>query len=116
MLPVSGFHAAAEARWAHDGVVISGIFRDTTLQAFEGCLFDLATGWCGLHGQLLVRISNHDDTEKSRAEKCQTGRLRRRNEETADFAVRKHHCMDDTGEFAGGKPATGRLCQAGLRE
>ena len=60
MLPASGYQAAAEERWLHDGAVISAIFRDTTLQAFEGCLFGPAHGWCGLHGQLLVRIGPPD--------------------------------------------------------
>jgi hypothetical protein len=56
VLPASGYQAAVEERWAHNGAVISAVFRDTTLQAFEGCLFGPVTGWCGLHGQLLVRI------------------------------------------------------------
>ena len=60
VLPSSGYQAAAEEQWTHDGAVISAIFRDTTLQAFEGCLFGPATGWCGLHGQLLVRIGPPD--------------------------------------------------------
>ena len=60
VLPESGYQAAAEERWARNGAVISAIFRDTTLQAFEGCLFGPATGWCGLHGQLLVRIGPPD--------------------------------------------------------
>src|SRR5262249_10146649 len=60
VLPAGGYQAAAEERWAHGGAVISAIFRDTTLQAFEGCLFGPATGWCGLHGQLLVRIGPPD--------------------------------------------------------
>ena len=47
--PATGYQAAAEEKWARDGAVISAIFRDTTLQAFEGCLFGPATGWCGLH-------------------------------------------------------------------
>jgi hypothetical protein len=59
-LPVSGYQAAAEERWARSGAIISAIFRDTTLQAFEGCLFGPAHGWCGLHGQLLVRIGPPD--------------------------------------------------------
>jgi hypothetical protein len=54
--PANGYQAAAEAVWLHDGTVVSVIFRDTTLQAFEGCLFGVATGSCGLTGQLLVRI------------------------------------------------------------
>jgi len=60
VLPASGYQAAAEERWVRDGAVVSAIFRDTTLQAFEGCLFGPATGWCGLHGQLLVRIGPPD--------------------------------------------------------
>jgi len=54
--PTGGFQAAAEALWLRNGSVVSAIFRDTTLQAFEGCLFGPATGSCGLTGQLLVRI------------------------------------------------------------
>lgn len=59
-LPSAGYQAAAEERWVHDGTAVSAIFRDTTLQAFEGCLFGPATGWCGLRGQLLVRIGPPD--------------------------------------------------------
>jgi hypothetical protein len=61
VVPASGYQAATEERWAQGGTSISAIFRDTTLQAFEGCLFGPATGWCGLHGQILVRISPSDD-------------------------------------------------------
>jgi len=60
VLPNAGYQAAAEERWVHDGTAVSAIFRDTTLQAFEGCLFGPATGWCGLRGQLLVRIGPPD--------------------------------------------------------
>ncbi len=56
VLPASGYQAGAEALWRRDGAVVSAIFRDTTLQAFEGCLFGPASGSCGLTGQLLVRI------------------------------------------------------------
>jgi hypothetical protein len=56
VLPASGYQAGAEALWLRDNAVVSTIFRDTTLQAFEGCLFGPATGSCGLTGQLLVRI------------------------------------------------------------
>jgi hypothetical protein len=45
VLPASGYQAAAEEKWVRGGVVISAIFRDTTLQAFEGCLFGPASGW-----------------------------------------------------------------------
>jgi hypothetical protein len=57
-VPAAGFQAAVEERWQHDDAAISAIFRDTTLQAFEGCLYGPASGWCGLHGQILVRISS----------------------------------------------------------
>jgi hypothetical protein len=56
VLPASGYQAGAEALWLRDNAVVSAIFRDTTLQAFEGCLFGPASGSCGLTGQLLVRI------------------------------------------------------------
>jgi hypothetical protein len=49
----SGYQQAAERIWTRDGMVIRAIFRDTTLEALEGCL----TGTCGLTGQLLVRVS-----------------------------------------------------------
>src|SRR5439155_15920943 len=56
--PQSGYQAAAERIWRRDGVIIRAIFRDTTIQAYEGCLFgDPSLGPCGLTGQLLVRIS-----------------------------------------------------------
>jgi hypothetical protein len=60
VLPAAGYQAAAEESWVRDGAAVSAIFRDTTLQAFEGCLFGPATGWCGLRGQLLVRIGPPD--------------------------------------------------------
>ena len=53
--PASGYQAAAERIWVRDDRVIRAIFRDTTLQAFEGCIGTV--GPCGLTGQLLVRIS-----------------------------------------------------------
>jgi hypothetical protein len=58
--PASGYQAAAEALWLRDDAVVSVIFRDTTLQALEGCLFGPATGSCGLTGQLLIRIGPSD--------------------------------------------------------
>jgi hypothetical protein len=54
--PAGGYQAAAEEVWLRNGAVVSAIFRDTTLEAFEGCLFGPASGTCGLTGQLLVRI------------------------------------------------------------
>lgn len=71
VVPASGYQAATEERWAQGGTSISAIFRDTTLQAFEGCLFGPATGWCGLHGQILVRISPSDDTANPHSQTCQ---------------------------------------------
>lgn len=58
--PTGGYQAATEEKWSRENTVVSAIFRDTTLQAFEGCLFGPAYGWCGLHGQLLVRIGPPD--------------------------------------------------------
>jgi hypothetical protein len=56
--PASGYQAAAERVWLRAGVVIRAIFRDTTIEAFEGCLTgDPGIGPCGLTGQLLIRIS-----------------------------------------------------------
>jgi hypothetical protein len=56
-LPSAGYQAAVEERWLRPDAIVSAIFRDTTLQAFEGCLYGPASGWCGLHGELLVRIA-----------------------------------------------------------
>jgi len=56
-LPAAGYQSAVEERWVRADAAVSAIFRDTTLQAFEGCLYGPASGWCGLHGQLLVRIA-----------------------------------------------------------
>ena len=60
--PASGYQAAAERIWRRDGAVIRAIFRDTTIEAFEGCLVGdpSIAGPCGLTGQLLVRISPPD--------------------------------------------------------
>jgi hypothetical protein len=56
-VPAAGYQAAVEEQWRHDHAAITAIFRDTTLQAFEGCLYGPASGWCGLHGQILVRAA-----------------------------------------------------------
>ncbi len=58
--PIGGYQAAAQELWVRGADAISAIYRDTTLQAFEGCLFGVASGYCGLTGQLLVRISPAD--------------------------------------------------------
>lgn len=51
--PTTAYQGAAEYVWKRDGAVIRAIFRDTTLEALNGC-FSPA---CGLTAQLLVRIS-----------------------------------------------------------
>ena len=51
--PTTAYQGAAEYIWRRNGAVIRGIFRDTTLQAFEGCYSPA----CGLTAQLLIRIS-----------------------------------------------------------
>ncbi len=56
--PAGGYQAAAERMWRRDGLVIRAVFRDTTIEAYQGCLAgDPSIGPCGLTGQLLVRIS-----------------------------------------------------------
>ena len=56
--PQNGYQAATELAWAASGNRIRAIFRDTTIEAFEGCLGgDVTTGYCGLTGQMLVRIA-----------------------------------------------------------
>jgi hypothetical protein len=51
--PASGFQAAVEYLWRRSDSLIRAVYRDTTLEAFEGCFFPP----CGLTGQLLVRAS-----------------------------------------------------------
>jgi len=58
--PIGGYQAAAQELWVRGTDAISAIYRDTSLQAFEGCLFGVASGYCGLTGQLLVRFSPAD--------------------------------------------------------
>ncbi len=56
--PASGYQAATEVAWSRGGNLIRAVFRDTTIEAFEGCLNRYITdGPCGLTGQLLLRIS-----------------------------------------------------------
>jgi hypothetical protein len=56
--PAGGYQTAAERVWLRNNAVIRAIFRDTTIEEFEGCLAaDPSFGPCGLTGQLLVRIS-----------------------------------------------------------
>jgi hypothetical protein len=58
--PIGGYQAAAQELWRRGIDTISAIYRDTTLQAFEGCPYGITSGKCGLTGQLLVRISPTD--------------------------------------------------------
>ena len=51
--PANGYQGTDEFVWRRAGAVIRAIYRDTTLEAFEGCW----SGTCGLTGQLLLRIS-----------------------------------------------------------
>lgn len=56
--PKSGYQAAAELDWSRGGNLVRAVFRDTTIEAVEGCLSgDLTSGPCGLTGQLFVRMS-----------------------------------------------------------
>lgn len=52
----NGFQAQVEALWRRRGDSIRAIFRDTTIEALEGCLGEM-TPPCGLVGQVLLRIS-----------------------------------------------------------
>lgn len=51
--PTTGYQGAAEYVWMRERTVIRAIFRDTTLEALNGCYSPA----CGLTAQLLVRIS-----------------------------------------------------------
>lgn len=53
----SGYQAAVELVWRRDTMTIRAIFRDTTIQAFEGCFWWGMTPPCGLIGQMLVRFA-----------------------------------------------------------
>jgi hypothetical protein len=60
--PKSGYQAAAEFDWSRGNNLVRAVFRDTTIEAVEGCLSrDLTAGPCGLTGQLFVRISPPGD-------------------------------------------------------
>jgi hypothetical protein len=55
--PASGYQSATELVWLRDDLTIRAIFRDTTIEAFEGCLWWWMTPPCGLTGQMLVRFA-----------------------------------------------------------
>ena len=52
----NGYQVSSQRIWRHDDLVIRATFRDTTIEAKEGCLF-VATMPCGLTGQLFIQIS-----------------------------------------------------------
>jgi hypothetical protein len=52
----NGYQAASERIWLHHDLVIRATFRDTTIEASEGCLI-VAIMPCGLTGQLFIQIS-----------------------------------------------------------
>jgi hypothetical protein len=54
--PGNGYQASGERIWVPADVTIRAMFRDTTLEASQGCL-DLAEAPCGLTGQLFVQVS-----------------------------------------------------------
>ncbi|HZS81297.1 MAG TPA: hypothetical protein VFA50_00380 [Stellaceae bacterium] len=64
----NGYQAASEALWLRDGNAIRATFRDTTLEASEGCALaaPAARGACGLTGRLFIRIS----PDSAQAESC----------------------------------------------
>lgn len=64
VLPKGGYQEATQQIWIRGADAISAIYRDTTLQAFEGCFFGITSGPCGLTGQLLVRVSPADGIPK----------------------------------------------------
>ena len=57
----NGYQSAVERVWLRDGLTIRAIFRDTTIEAFEGCLWWWITPPCGLTGQMLIRFAPSED-------------------------------------------------------
>ena len=53
----NGYQAGVELVWLGDAMTVRAIFRDTTIEAFEGCLDWWQTPPCGLTGQMLVRFA-----------------------------------------------------------
>lgn len=53
--PRTGYQAAVERVWRPDDMTVRATFRDTTLEAAEGCVA-AAAGACGLTGRLYVQI------------------------------------------------------------
>jgi hypothetical protein len=63
--PANGYQAWASWSWKRAGAQIRAIFRDTTIEAVEGCLDRPLP--CGLTGQLLVRISPAGEGDPTRS-------------------------------------------------
>lgn len=64
----SGYQAAITHVWRREGAAIRAVFRDTTVQATEGCLREQRSGTspCGLTGHLFVQIGRAEPG----AERC----------------------------------------------
>ncbi len=63
----NGYQAAAIRIWRRGGDAIRAIFRDTSMEAYDGCFF---LGTCGLTGQLLIRISPQAVDASAGAPRC----------------------------------------------
>ena len=55
----NGYQAAGERDWSVAGFVLHAVFRDTTIEAGEGCTAAGGSA-CGLTGQLFVQITPQD--------------------------------------------------------
>jgi hypothetical protein len=55
-MPDNGHQSTRERIWSTSDTVIRAVFRDTTLEATEGC-FEVTATPCGLTGQLFVQIT-----------------------------------------------------------
>jgi hypothetical protein len=55
-----GYQAAIIRIWERDAGVIRAVFRDTTIEATEGCLREERSGTspCGLTGQMFVQVTS----------------------------------------------------------
>ena len=56
-VPANGYQAGVELVWLRDAMTVRAIVRDTTIEAFEGCLDWWQVPPCGLIGQMLVRFA-----------------------------------------------------------
>ncbi|HUZ73032.1 MAG TPA: hypothetical protein VMU87_08595 [Stellaceae bacterium] len=53
--PRTGYQGTVERLWRPDGMTVRAVFRDTTLEAAEGCVA-AGSSACGLAGHLYVQI------------------------------------------------------------